>query len=205
MRPDASDVAVPGRAAWLRALVCVFCVAAPPGVHAQQEAAASAPGWMPSGGFVQYGEAETDTRALTVGVTWPWQRRWSLWGGEVGGYWELALGHWSAPAARDGRESAVVTQVALTPTFRWRPRGGASPWFAEAAIGLTVTMPVYESRDKRFSTAFNFADHVAIGRNFGPQGRHEVALRLEHFSNGGISHPNPGENFLQLRYSMRWR
>ena len=62
---------------------------------------------MPSSGFVQYGEAETDTRALTVGVTWPWQRRWSLWGGEVGGYWELALGHWSAPAARDAARAGT--------------------------------------------------------------------------------------------------
>jgi hypothetical protein len=31
--------------------------------------------------------------------------------------------------------------------------------------------------------------------------RLEVALRVEHFSNAGISHPNPGENFLQLRLS----
>lgn len=160
---------------------------------------------MPGSAFLQYGEASSDTRAITVGVTWPWQRRWQLWGGEVGGYWAFALGHWSAPGAFNGRDSAVVTQLELTPTFRWRPSGGASPWFAEAAIGLAVTAPIYENRDKRFSTAFNFADHIAIGCNFGPQGRHELSLRLEHFSNGGIRHPNPGENFLQLRYAVHWR
>ena len=32
--------------------------------------------------------------------------------------------------------------------------------------------------------------------------RHELALRLQHFSNAGIKHPNPGENFVQLRYAQ---
>ena len=34
-------------------------------------------------------------------------------------------------------------------------------------------------------------------------GRDEIELRAEHYSNGGIAHPNPGENWFQLRY-MHW-
>jgi len=42
---------------------------------------------------------------------------------------------------------------------------------------------------------------VGIGRRFGDRGRHEISMRVEHFSNGSIKKPNPGENFLQLRYT----
>ena len=31
---------------------------------------------------------------------------------------------------------------------------------------------------------------------------HELALRVQHYSNAGIRHPNPGENFVQLRGSF---
>lgn len=31
-----------------------------------------------------------------------------------------------------------------------------------------------------------------------------AALRLQHFSNASIRHPNPGENFVQLRYARRF-
>lgn len=165
--------------------------------------APSLAGAAPDGGFLQYGRTVGDTRSITAGLSWDWSRRWRVGGGEVTGYWELALGHWSAPGPQ-GRESAVVTQLGVTPTFRWRPAGGGSPWYAEGAVGFTILAPVYEDRDKRFSTTFNFADHLAVGRDFGADRRHSLALRLEHFSNGGIRHPNPGENFWQLRYSVRW-
>jgi lipid A 3-O-deacylase len=45
---------------------------------------------------------------------------------------------------------------------------------------------------------------VAIGRRFGASKEHEVMLRLQHFSNAGIKHPNPGEDFLQLRYAWHY-
>ena len=81
---------------------------------------------------------------------------------------------------------------------------GTSPWFVEAAIGVAAMWPIYENGNTRFSTAFNFADHVALGWLLDTRGRHEISLRYEHFSNGGIRQPNPGENFWQLRYAIRW-
>lgn len=65
-------------------------------------------------------------------------------------------------------------------------------------------MPLFRAGLKQFSTEFNFGDHIAIGREFGERSRHALAVRIEHFSNAGINHPNPGENFLQLRYSYRF-
>ncbi len=164
---------------------------------------AHAQSWAPDGAFVQLGNAVTDTRTISAGATWQWQRRWPLLGGELGGYWEVGLGHWRAPTL-SGAQQAIVTQFSVTPTWRWRPGGGASPWFAEAAIGFTAMSPIYENRDRRFSTTFNFADHVAIGRSLDAHGHHELALRYAHYSNGGIRRPNPGENFWQLRYAARW-
>ena len=39
---------------------------------------------------------------------------------------------------------------------------------------------------------------------FGEQKLNEISLRFEHHSNAAIKQPNPGENFLQLRYARRF-
>jgi hypothetical protein len=157
----------------------------------------------PQSAFAQYGSAG-DTEAATIGVTWDWNRRWSLGSGELSGYWEAALGRWRGPAVGDSG-SAYTTQIGITPVFRWRPDGGSSPWFFEAGIGANALTPIYRTERKSFSTTFNFGDHLAVGRSFGAQREHELALRVQHFSNGGIKEPNPGETFGQLRYVYRFR
>jgi hypothetical protein len=164
-------------------------------------AAAEPAGWQPDAGFVQLGLAEA-ARTHTAGAAWHWrwQKPWA--GGQLGGYWEASFGRWASELADGRRSTAWVTQLGLTPVLRWTPEG--SPWFAEAGIGVHLLMPVYRSQDKRFSTTFNFGDHLALGRRFGEQGQHEVALRLQHYSNASIRRPNPGENFLQLRYTRAW-
>ncbi|MCM5679993.1 acyloxyacyl hydrolase [Schlegelella sp. S2-27] len=165
--------------------------------------ASSFPAWMPEVGFVQIGRAQ-ETRATVFGLIWPWEKAWRMGGGQWSGYWELALGRWSTPGV-DGRDRAWVTQFGVTPVFRFRPSEGRSRWFLEAGIGLTVMSPIYRSPSKRFSTAFNFGDHLAVGRNFGENAQHELSLRYQHFSNGGVDHPNPGEDFIQLRYATSFR
>ncbi|RYG65377.1 acyloxyacyl hydrolase, partial [bacterium] len=39
----------------------------------------------------------------------------------------------------------------------------------------------------------------------GYEGNSEIALRIEHFSNASIQKPNPGQNFVQLRYAWNMR
>ena len=51
-----------------------------------------------------------------------------------------------------------------------------------------------------FSTKFQFGDHIGVGARFGAANRHDLGLRLQHVSNGGIKNPNPGINLLLLRY-----
>ncbi len=158
----------------------------------------------PSSVFLQFGTATNTTHEAAVGLTWDWRRHWGFGSGRLGGYWEGSISQWSYPAM-DERSTATLSQVGVIPVFRYRPDDGGSPWFAEAGVGLTLTTTLYETDQKKFSSSFNFGDHLAVGRNFGNARTQEVALRVEHFSNAGIKRPNPGENFLQLRYAYRFR
>ena len=149
--------------------------------------------------FVQAGVAQKATM-LILGATWDWRwRRQTSWG-TFSGYWDASFGRWSSSRPQ-ANGSAWVTQLGVTPVLRLHPGGWGDGWFVEAGIGANFLLPVYRNAGKRFSTAFNFGDHLAIGKRFGRPGRHELALRIQHFSNAGIRHPNPGENFLQLRYA----
>jgi lipid A 3-O-deacylase len=152
----------------------------------------------PDAAFAQIGAADT-TYGVTAGLNWNWGREFELGSARISGYWEASVSQWSYPSA-DVRRTAGLVQLGLIPVFRWRPAQGASPWFAEVGIGATLTTVAYQTDRKRFSTRFNFGDHLAVGRSFGLMRAHELSLRFEHFSNAGIKQPNPGESFVQLRY-----
>lgn len=156
-----------------------------------------AEGLAPASVFVQAGIGDQKTTAYTAGFTWdlPWHYDFDI--GWVGAYAEAAIGRWHTDG--DPGTTAWPTQLSATPTVRFSP-SSAPNWFAEAGVGANYIVPLFRSGHKRFSTEFNFGDHVAVGRNFGNS---EVSLRMEHFSNAGISHPNPGENFGQVRYAYR--
>ena len=158
---------------------------------------------IPSTAFVQAAIGDQSTRAYIGGLTWDWNWRQHYGFGTLSGYFDADFGRWTTD--RNGVKGyAWMTQVGLAPVLRLRPAGAAAEWFAEIGVGANYILPLYRSGSKRFSTEFNFGDHVAIGRDFGSRDQHEVALRAEHFSNAGIAHPNPGENFAQLRYSYRF-
>lgn len=159
--------------------------------------------WRPDQMFVQGGVAE-DAKALVAGAIWNTEWTRPFGGGLLSLYWEVSFGRWTAEQPDGSTRSAWVTQLGVTPVLRWHPSGDTSRWFVEGGIGANVLLPIYRSRDKQFSTTFNFGDHIAIGMPFGDGARHEVALRVQHFSNAGIKHPNPGEDFLQLRYAVKF-
>ena len=157
--------------------------------------------WKPDTYFAQVGAAEKATSAYTVGATWNWNRQFSF--GLVTGYTEATVGRWETEI-QGGQETNWFTQVGVTPVLRLFPPIGDNRWFAEVGIGANYISPAYQTDGKRFSTEFNFGDHAAFGRILGDHGQASVALRIQHFSNGGIDAPNPGENFAQLRYSHQF-
>ena len=160
-------------------------------------------GLLPSAAFIQEGGAGR-TRSTTAGLLWEASQRWSLGSGEVMGYWEVSLARWTYDSRFDA-PATWLAQFGVTPVFRYRPRAASTHWFADLGIGLTLTTRLYETDRRRFSTRFNFGDHAGLGWTFGEGDRQEIVLRVEHFSNGGLREPNPGLNFVQLRYACRFQ
>ena len=153
--------------------------------------------------YLQAAAAEQSTDAVTVGVTLPWRQwRMPLWGGELRGHWDLYASRWSFNGAAQ-HDSTVV--LGITPTLRLRPDGGRSAWFWDAGVGATLASQRYRPVGHlEFSTRFNFATHLGLGINLGDQRRHELLLRVQHVSNAGLKEPNPGLEFLQLRYAWHF-
>nr|WP_246295082.1 acyloxyacyl hydrolase [Schlegelella koreensis] len=126
-----------------------------------------------------------------------WTSQWRFGGVRLSGFTEVAIGRWRVEReARAGR--AGFTVGGITPTLRlWF--GDSAGAFVEGGIGANLIGPRYRKRDDRFSTVFNFGDHLGVGWRSAAPEAWEVSLRYEHYSNGSIKQPNPGENFVQLR------
>ena len=152
--------------------------------------------WMPDAVFVEVGASSSSSHSLTAGAQWSWAWQGSLGNTQATAYTEVFVSHWNA---RD-----KVTLAGLLPMVRLRLRNGQSPWFMEGGIGATVSDSLYRNHGKAFSTRFNFVDVVGVGRSLDAQRTREVTLRLSHVSNANIKKPNPGENFVQLRYAVRF-
>jgi lipid A 3-O-deacylase len=156
----------------------------------------------PYGAFIEAGAAD-DARSLVAGVAWTWLQP-EKWGeyGHFSGYLGTSVGEWACHRAPADSYTHCATQVGVTPVIRFAP-SFFSRWFLELGIGADAVFPLYRSSARRFGTVYEFGDHLGIGRRFGEQGRDELELRGEHYSNGGFKNPNPGENWVQLRY-MHW-
>ncbi|MES1196905.1 MAG: acyloxyacyl hydrolase [Steroidobacter sp.] len=155
----------------------------------------------PTAVFVQAGIGDNNTQSYTAGVLWDWNWRYGTKLGAVTGYSDISAGRWIVSSGGT-HSSTWATQLGVTPVLRQHL--GNSGYFAEIGIGANYILPLYQSGSKRFSTQFNFGDHAAVGKQFGQDGKEEIALRFQHYSNAGIAHPNPGENFFQLRYVHRF-
>jgi lipid A 3-O-deacylase len=166
-------------------------------IPARSAVAGNSPTLAPASAFVQAGYGDQHTDAYLVGVRWylPWQ--FDFRAGTLAAYAEASIGRWHTVSSRGGT-TAWPTQIGAAPVLRLYP-SFAAKWFAEIGVGPNYIVPLFHSGAKRFSTKFNFGDHFAVGRRFGSS---EISLRVEHFSNAGIDHPNPGENFVQVRYAF---
>lgn len=198
--PSSLNVRAPARATWYLAAgaagLLALCVHAEPGAVS----ARTAP-WQPHGAFVQ-GGISSGAHALVAGLVWPWGWHARSVVGSFTGYWELNAGGWRSKGDEPhGRWSA---QIGLVPVLRLQPRGAGAGWFVEAGVGVNLIGPTYRARGRRFGSVFNFGEHVGVGRRFGEGQAHELMLRVQHFSNAGIKRPNPGEDFVQVRYLRRF-
>lgn len=160
--------------------------------------------WQPDAFTLKTGVGEHETLMVGGGLRWDWDfwrlRRKS----ELTAHTELMFNQWHAQKP-DRSGYRWYTQVVLLPTLRMRLDRGASPWFLEVGIGASWMDHKFETPDKQFGSQWNFYDVLGAGYTFGgPRGKHEVDVRLVHFSNAGLKNPNPGLNFIQLRYTKEF-
>jgi len=163
--------------------------------------AAQAQDWRPAAAFAQVGGGASDSNvtAASIGALWPWSWRAQALGGEFTALTELYGSYWRARQFGGGHQGFV--QLGLVPLLRYRLDAGRSPWFVEGGIGVSVTNHRYVTPDKTFSSNWNFSDNLAVGRSLGADRSSELSLRWQHISNAGIRKPNPGEDFLFVRYA----
>lgn len=158
---------------------------------------AQAGGWAPDGIFIEGGVAPSRTHSVTSGATWMWDWQGGVGNAQATALTEISLSRWST-------RGESVSQASLVPLLRLRPDLGRSPWFIEGGIGVTMMDELYRNHGKAFSTRMNFVDVFAVGRSLGADRSAELSLRLAHVSNANLKQPNPGENFLQLRYAVKF-
>lgn len=154
------------------------------------------------GGSAPHGSAAT-TRIASIGVMLPWSPSFLSSSGAQSAYWDVFVANWQADE-RNGFGHHSYTQLGAIATWRYRFDAGQSPWFAEAGIGALVMDNVYKTPSREFSTAFQFTEVLGVGRSFGSRQEHELSMRFQHVSNGGIKRPNPGENTWRVRYAYRF-
>lgn len=145
------------------------------------------------------GKGGTDMAGVALQWNWDFER---LRRAEVTAHTELMLNRWRYDAVGGG--SSELTQVALVPTLRMQLARGRSPWFVEVGVGASWMDRLLVTPDKRFSTRWNFYDLAGVGYCFGDRRQQELGLRWAHVSNAGIRKPNPGQDFLQLRYVVHF-
>ena len=134
-------------------------------------------------------EAGRGTRAVDswrLGVQWKEQPRW-LTAPNWTFYGEAAVGGWES-------DTGTLTEGSLTPTLRYGHERGP---YLDGGIGLHVLSESRISSAVEFSTRFQFGDHLGAGYRVG---RYDLSMRIQHLSNAGIRNPNPGINFLYLRF-----
>lgn len=160
------------------------------------------------GAYIDFGRTPSgsnNTDSLTAGLVVPaLMAPRAMWGGVMTFYWDFFLSAWRAPEPPNGADKKNYAQIGGIGNFRYRFGEGQSPWFVEAGLGGTVTDSLYRTPDRQFTTAFQFTEQLSVGRSFGAAREHELSLRIQHFSNGGIKEPNPGENFVRVRYLYRF-
>lgn len=131
-------------------------------------------------------------------VQWDWNT--ALWQGsstQLGGYWDLSLAEFRQNQYQNiPGQKKNLTDIGFTPVFRFQSNDKKG-LYGEAGIGVHLMSHLYDNNSRRFSTAFEFGDHLGAGYVFG--NGLDVGIKLQHFSNGGIKKPNSGANFAVLR------
>jgi lipid A 3-O-deacylase len=160
--------------------------------------------WIPDAVFLQDAAGE-HTHAYCGGVQW--RLRESLRIGhhmDVSSRFEVVAGRWRAQTSFDSDAHRWTNQIGLVPTIRL-VSNSLPDWYIDTGVGPSYLTPRFHNKDKSFSSRFQFRSHIGIGIQIGTgsnrRRHHDIAFRIEHFSNAGYVKPNPGVNLAAVRYT----
>lgn len=167
-------------------------------------AAQSAYAFDVNSAYVEYGSS-SKVRMVRVGATQDFKPAWSWFnsnGTHLTGYWDASVGFWEARQWNNvpGAKKNII-DIGFTPVFRFE-NTNKKGFYVEGGIGAHLLSRTYNNNDDGLSTAFQFGDHVGVGYVF--DNKWEVAMKVQHFSNGGIKKPNSGVDYLVLKASYRY-
>jgi hypothetical protein len=142
-------------------------------------------------------------QVVRLSVQSDWNRNWLPAGGHhLSGYWDANAAYWRANRWLDQPgASRNLAVIGITPVFRWEADDKRG-FYADAGIGAALFSSVYRNTHRQLSTAYEFADHVGAGYVFDDQW--ELGVRLQHYSNGGIKHPNGGVNLAVVKLAYHY-
>lgn len=130
---------------------------------------------------------------VRLGAQWTMNQSWMKTDkSELWAYWDLTLANWrenkyqNVPGA-----SKNFVDIGLTPTIRWQALNHQGA-YAEAGLGPHLNSGVYNNNGRRLSTNLQFG--TVLGLGYVMSNGLDLAIRVEHFSNGGIKQPNNGVN-----------
>lgn len=142
------------------------------------------------------GVADHHVRKADLGVVW--DPDWTWW--EIGG-WHFAFvaeGHVAYWHSDEGNVHNNIFEFGATPVIRFVKGSGFIRPYVEAGIGVRLLSHPSISETYTLSSAFQFADMVGVGAQFGSKQQFQGGFRFQHLSNASIKEPNPGINFSQI-------
>ncbi|GAB3406313.1 acyloxyacyl hydrolase [Massilia solisilvae] len=127
-----------------------------------------------------------------------WNVQWFASNGRhLGGYWDANIAFWRGTDYRHvSGQNQNLWVIGVTPVFRYQ-NDNKLGWYAEGGIGASLFSELYNNAGNRLSTAYEFADHIGVG--YVLDNKWDISARIQHYSNGGIKHPNSGVNWAVLR------
>jgi hypothetical protein len=115
-------------------------------------------------------------------------------------YFETSLNFWEY-GAENNRDTNFV--FAISPVILYPLTNNLSyDLFVEFGIGFSL-LTEREFAGKDVGSHYQFEDRLGIVWRYGKKRQHQVAVRYFHYSNAGLSHPNPGLDFISLSYTQR--
>ncbi|MGF6758103.1 acyloxyacyl hydrolase [Paraburkholderia sp. GAS42] len=142
------------------------------------------------------GVADHHVKKADLGLVW--DPNWTWW--EIGG-WHFAFvaeGHAAYWHTNEGNVHDNIFEFGATPVIRFIRGSGLVRPFVEAGVGVRLITHPRISESYTLSSAFQFADMVGVGAQFGSKQQYQAGFRFQHLSNASIKEPNPGINFSEI-------